>query len=102
LTYQFVVQFPSLVVDYDDLIAIEDGLSDALGPSANVDGHDFGQNEGNIFIFTDKPEHILEGVLRLLRGRSCDGDATVAYRTVGGEEYTVVWPHGYKGRFSIA
>jgi len=63
--YQLVLQFPSLVVDYDDLIAIENELSDALGPSANVDGHDLGQSEGNIFIFTDKPERILEAVLPL-------------------------------------
>jgi hypothetical protein len=100
--YQLVLQFPSQVVDYDDLIAIEDELSDVLGSCAKVDGHDFGQNEGNIFIFTDKPERILEAVLPLLRRRSCDGDATVAYRTVGGEEYTVILPRGYKGRFSIA
>jgi len=100
--YQLVLQLPSLAVDYDDLIAIEDELADALESSANVDGHDFGQNEGNIFIFTNNPEHTLETVLSLLRGRSCESDATVAYRTVGGEEYTVMWPDGYKGRFSIA
>ena len=100
--YQLVLQFPSLAVDFDDVIAIEQELSDALGSSGNVDGHDFGQNEGNIFIFTDDPERTLEDVLPLLRGSSCERDTTVAYRTVGGEEYTVIWPNGYKGRFSIA
>jgi len=100
--YQLVLQFPAFAVDFDDLIAIEDELLEALEPSAKVDGHDFGSGEGNIFIHTDNPTATLEAVLPVLKELSCAGDATVAYRTVEGNEYTVIWPKGFKGEFSVA
>jgi hypothetical protein len=100
--YHLVLQFPAVAVDFDDLIAIEDELEAAIQPPATVDGHDFGSAKGNIFIFTDSPSATLEIVLRVLRNLSHDRDATVAYRTLRGDEYTVIWPKSFKGEFSLA
>ncbi len=100
--YQLVLQFRAATVDFDDLVAIEDELLAAVEPSAEVDGHDFGSGEGNIFILTDDPAATLEIVLPVLRNLSRDRDATVAYRTLEGDEYTVIWPTDFKGGFSIA
>jgi hypothetical protein len=100
--YQLVLQFPADAVDYDELIAIEDELLEVVGPPAEVDGHDFGSGGSNIFILTDSPETTFEKVLPVLRDLSRDRDATVAYRAVQGEQYTVLWPKGFKGQFSIA
>jgi hypothetical protein len=100
--YQLVLQFPAHAVNYDELIAIEDELLEVVRPPAEVDGHDFGSEEGNIFILTDSPETTFETVLPVLRDLSRDRDATVAYRPVHGEQYTVLWPTGFKGEFSIA
>ena len=100
--YQLVLQFPAFAVDFDDLIAIEDELLAAVGPPATVDGHDFGSGEGNIFILTESPSATFEIVLPVLKDLSRDRDATVAYRALDGEEYTVIWPKGFKGGFSIA
>ncbi len=67
-----------------------------------VDGHDLGSREGNIFILTDNPRATFESALPVLKHLSRDRDATVAYRFVQGEEYTVIWPKGFKGEFSVA
>src|SRR5688572_11393860 len=100
--YQLVLQFPAAVVDFDGLIAIEDELIRVIGGSANVDGHDFGSGEGNIFILTNDVSETWEVVLPALEDLSVESDATVAYRTVDGEQYTVLWPRGFTGQFSIA
>jgi hypothetical protein len=100
--YQLVLQFPAHVVNYDELIAIEDELLEVVAPPAEVDGHDFGSGEGSIFILTDSPEATFDAVLPVLRELSRDRDATVAYRAVQGEQYTVLWPKGFKGEFSVA
>jgi len=101
-TYQLVLQFPADAVDYDDLISIEDELLEVIRPPAAVDGHDFGSGEGNIFILTDNPGATFDNVLPVLKNLSRDRDATVAYRSIQGEEYTVIWPKGFKGEFSVA
>jgi hypothetical protein len=100
--YQLVLQLPTDSVDYDELVAIEEELLAAVKAPAVVDGHDFGSGEGNIFILTDTPSETLESVLPVLRSRSCERDATLAYRTLGGNLFTVIWPKGFKGEFSVA
>ena len=100
--YQLILQFPASVVDFDDLIEIEDQLARALGESGRVDGHDFGSGEANIFLFTADPPQTLAVVLPVLRDLSRESDATAAYRTVGGNQYTVIWPRGFRGEFSVA
>ena len=100
--YQLVLQFPAFAVDLDGLIAIEDELLAAIRPPAMVDGHDFGTGEGNIFILTDSPAATFEGVLPVLTDLSRERDVTAAYRSLDGEEYTVIWPKGFKGEFSVA
>lgn len=100
--YQLVLQFSAAVVDYDDLLSIEDELVEALTPPTEVDGHDFGRGQGNIFILTDNPVATFERLLPVLRRLSRDCDATVAYRAVQGEQYTAIWPEGFNGKFSVA
>ena len=99
--YQLVLQFPAFAVDLDDLIEIEDELLATIRPPAIVDGHDFGTGEGNIFILTDSPAATFEGVLPVLKSLSRERDVTAAYRSLEGEEYTVIWPKGFKGEFSV-
>ena len=64
MKYQLVLQLPTSAIDLDDVIALEDALSEALDASATVDGHDFGSGEGNIFIFTEDPADTLRQMLR--------------------------------------
>jgi hypothetical protein len=102
LKYQLVLRFRSDVVDYDELISIEDELSEVVSAPAVVDGHDLGSGEGNIFILTDNPGATFESVLPVLKDLSRDRDVTVAHRLLVGEEFTVIWPNGFKGEFDVA
>jgi transposase len=102
LDRELVLQFPSSVVDFDDLIAVEDELIATLESPAEVDGHDFGSGEGNIFIHTDNPTTTLEAILPVLKELSRDREATIAYRKVEGDEYTAIWPMGLERGFSVA
>jgi hypothetical protein len=102
LTYQLVLQFSSSVVALDELIALEDALSESLGASATVDGHDFGSGEGNIFILTGDPTATLRLLLPVLAELGHENGATVAYRSVGSDQFTVIWPAEYRRAFSLA
>ena len=61
--YQLVLQFcGDSLQDLDELIALEDELIEQLGDSADVDGHDVGSGETNIFIFTSDPKQTFERI----------------------------------------
>jgi hypothetical protein len=38
----------------------------------------------------------------VLKELSRERDVTAAYRALEGEAYTVIWPKGFKGGFSVA
>ena len=48
------LQWPaSSIEDFDALLNLENALEQALGTSAEVDGHDCGSGQMNVFIYTD-------------------------------------------------
>ena len=56
MDYQLVLQFRGdSLGDLDATVALEDELIEELGDAADVDGHDVGSGETNIFIFTFDP-----------------------------------------------
>ena len=77
MKYLLVIQWPAISIeDYDTLIEIEDILSLRLSKESEIDGHDAGAGEMNIFISTDNPRQTfqeVQGVLGpgFLGGRSC-------------------------------
>lgn len=93
MKYQLVLQWPaSSIDDYDALIDIEDVLIGRLSGANEVDGHDAGSGEMNIFILTDNPTGTFSEVQSILGSRDFWVDARVAYRETAGEEYVVLWP----------
>jgi hypothetical protein len=91
--FMLVLQFPDDQVDFDRLVELEDELGSAVEPEAEVDGHDFGSGEGNIFIHTDDPE----GTFQVVKGTLEPAMLHVlkaAYRARKGETYRVLWPAG--------
>jgi len=100
--YQLVLQYPaSSIKDYDAIIEIEDALVANLGDDDEVDGHDAGSGEVNIFIRTDAPKEAFERVKSLLGSRDFWVDARVAYREAAKNEYTILWPKGLD-KFTVA
>lgn len=101
MKYQLVLQFDaSNIEDFDRGIEIEDKITNVLGNSHDVDGHDFGSGEMNIFILTNEPKEAFELIkAKLLPTMQIKFKA--AFRDMTSESYTVLWPEGYSGEFSI-
>lgn len=93
MKYQLVIQFAEESIEgFDHLIKIEDLLIDNL-EAADVDGHDVGSGEMNIFIFTDRPVDTFSHVKKLLaQDIDCLQTMKAAYRDVESEDYNILWP----------
>ena len=83
------------------MIEIEDALIEKLPKVHDVDGHDAGSGEVNIFIRTNDPKQAFREVKAVLGSRDFWVDARVAYREVSGSEYTILWPKELT-KFSVA
>ena len=102
MQYQLVLQFNGdSLEDYDAMIALEDDLIQALGDSADVDGHDVGAGEANIFIVTSEPEIAFNRAKAVLDRSQLLGAVTAAYRPVSGQTFTVLWP-AHRQEFLVA
>lgn len=102
MQYQLVVQIkPASSDDFNRLVSWEDALIKRLATSAEVDGHDLGGGEFNIFIFTDDPSGTFHKIQGLPETRSLSPLMVAAYRPVDGDDYIVLWPHD-STRFNIA
>jgi len=102
MKFQLALQFPAnSIADYDEMIALEDELIEALGSSAKVDGHDCGAGEMNIFIYADEPEKIFGIIRPVVAKRKLIENLVAAYRERTGEDCTVVWPIGFTKHFRI-
>jgi len=84
------------------MVALEDELAEALSDVAEVDGHDVGSGETNIFILTTDPAATFELAKPVLERTGHLTAVTAAYRETEGEQYTVVWPKGSRKKFTVA
>ncbi|QND56353.1 ABC transporter [Mesorhizobium huakuii] len=73
------------------MISLENSLIEGL-PEGEIDGHDFGSGEFNIFIRTNNPLKSFERLKKILESDEMLDNVRAAYRDVESEEYTVVWP----------
>lgn len=102
MDHQLVLQFHGdSLEDLDAAVALEDELGDALGDTAEVDGHDTGSGETNIFIFTSDPAATFQQIKPLLTKAKRLDKLTAAYRETDGEDYTVIWPEGSRKEFQV-
>lgn len=92
MNYQLVLQWPSFTIDYDAMVEIEDTLLKKLNSQADIDGHDIGLGESNIFIHTDNPSGTFAKVKTILCTTSSWKDIRVAYRDISSNRYTILWP----------
>lgn len=93
MEYQLVLQLPaSSISDYDEMVELEERITRGLGTLGNVDGHDAGSGEMNIFILTDHPKPAFERIKQLLGPRDVMPDLKVAFRLIGSDEFTILHP----------
>ena len=93
MKYQLVLQFQAeSVQEFDELVVLEDLLVEKLPLGSEVDGHDLGSGEFNIFILTDQPEqtfHAAEQTIQLYRPPQ---KLKAAYRELGQNTFVILWP----------
>jgi|ERR1700736_2246413 len=103
--YSLVIQFPLEHDDdldrFDSITQFEDELTESLAADADVDGHDAGAGEMNIFVFSNTPQKTFERTQMLLHSHPGLSDYRAAYRDVDGEGYTILWPPGLTA-FTVA
>ena len=76
------------------MIAIEELLIEWLGDLGDVDGHDAGSGEVNIFINTDQPKEAFERIGQALGEQGFMSDLRAAYRLNGEDRFTLLYPAG--------
>lgn len=95
MKYQLVLQFPADgLADFDELIDLEKALEITLSGIAKVDGHDFGAGELNIFILTNDPVRVFKLTEPIIEARNHIPPLKAAYRELGYEKFTMLWPSG--------
>jgi hypothetical protein len=101
---QLVLQFPcNSMEEFDAVVALEDTLMAELPATlADVDGHDSGSGEANIFIHTSEPNQTFERARAVVdKVPRLAPVLRAAYRKLDAEEYVVLWPPG-ETRFAVA
>jgi hypothetical protein len=93
MKYVLIFQWPTWSLDdYERLIAteelIEDGLSEDDG---DVDGHNMGSGEMNIFVVTDFPGRAFDQIRQILVENHLFEKARVTNRGIDEEEYIILW-----------
>jgi len=97
MRYQLVVQFQaSSMQDFDRLVALEESLRGALEGFAEVDGHDFGSGEFDVFVHTDEPKETFERIPEVVNRPQPERHMRAAYRDFDDEGYTILWPPNLK------
>jgi hypothetical protein len=93
MKYQLVLQFrASNSKDFEDLVVLEELLTENLSPESEVDGQDFGADEFNIFILTDHPEEIFHACEMLIQKQRPRQQLKAAYRELDKEAFVILWP----------
>jgi hypothetical protein len=94
MNYQLIIQLQEKLYGNLDWIAeIEDNLDESL-VDAEVDGHDIGSGQVNIFIHTNNPVATFEVAKNILlnEDNSVLEHIKVAYRELSTDCYICLWP----------
>jgi hypothetical protein len=95
MKHELVIQsLASSIDDYDEMVKIENMLIEKLAPGDEVDGHDAGSGEVNIFIFAEEPMRTFEEIRSLLCRHDVWPLARVGCRHLEATKYMPIWPKG--------
>ncbi len=93
MNYLLVLQFPcKSEKDLDLLIEMEDKLDACIESTSEVDGHDIGRDEMNLFIYSSEPTACFKQAKLLLCDMVAINTMKAAFRHLDSNEYTVLWP----------
>lgn len=81
------------------MMNLEKELSIELNDIADVDGHDMGCGEINIFILATNPTAVFEASKPILDRFKLLHDVKAGYRLLSDDIYTTIWPDGSTDEF---
>lgn len=103
MQYQLVMRFRKSTLETQDAIAaLEAALAETLAGVAQLDGHDTGAREIDLFMTTADPGSAFRRSKRRLEELALLDKVVVAHRLEGGARFTVLWPLGYGRKFKLA
>ena len=103
MSYQLVLQVRGdSLDDFDVMMNLEKELSIELNDIADVDGHDMGCGETNIFILATNPTAVFEASEPILDRFKLLHDVKAGYRLLSDDIYTTIWPDGSTDEFLVA
>lgn len=93
MDYQLVLQWKAPdMPDYDAMIEFEDRIIAVLDDAAEVDGHDVGSGECNIFVFCVDPISTFELLRSELNGTEWFASVRAGFKLDDVPTYTPIWP----------
>lgn len=93
MKYQLVIQLPEkLYGDLNWIADLEDRLDESI-VDAEIDGHDIGSGEVNIFIHSNNPAEVFHAAKNILIDDCVElKNIKAAYREIGEDDYIPLWP----------
>ena len=102
MKYQLIIQFQAeSMQEFDELVVLEDLLVENLPLHSQVDGHDFGSGDFNIFILTDQPKESFHAAEKTIQHYRPPQTLKAAYRELGQNNFVILWPPNLR-EFKIA
>ena len=103
MNYQLVLQVDGeSPADFDAMVNLEHELTFELKDIAEVDGHDMGCGEINIFIMTSNPVAAFKKAKSVLDRHGLLAEVKSAFRLLSEDDYTTIWPENSTEKFSVA
>jgi len=100
--YQLVLQFaPWSDRDFEALVRLEDELESVVR-AGEIDGHDAGSNEANIFIHTEDPAAVLQSCVPVIAEAGLMPSFSAGCRLLAQDAYSRLWPAGDVSPFTVA
>jgi hypothetical protein len=100
--YQLVIQFEaSDLRGFDELVLLESSLGVLPGLQAEVDGHDAGAGEMNLFLISENPEIAFSQCLSEVQASPLRLRGA-GFRALDADTYTRLWPAGSREVFRVA
>jgi len=97
VSYMLVIQWSSEVfADFDSMIRTEESLCEGLSKSHEVDGHDSGAGQTNIFVVTDAPQDAFSEIKPILQAQGKWDGVRIAFRSSYGDGYSILWPESLR------
>ena len=101
MRFLLVLQFSGSSIQFEELLALEHRLGGSLRGIAEIDGHDLGPRQANIFILTGEPRVAFARIKSMVISAPEVGTLRAAYREISGDSFVTLWPETGSTVFNV-